>query len=453
MKCKILTVVAVLIVSAPLGLATEYQIVDLGEISTFAGEPFPLSVSNNGVVAGTMPHDSLPFTAFIWNFNSDLTIHITPETGNINRANDINDADQLVGSEADFAGFTYPFFWQNGIKTFLNIANGETGEAWALNNAGVVVGYIFTDPTSPSPLPTAALWPDPGTIVLLETAPGDSHNEARDINDNNKIVGYSAGSGFRQAVAWELNQPIAILDPLPGGVSAQANAINNQGQVVGCSLDTEDFWHAVIWQDTTALSLAPDANESWALAINDHNQVVGAFAVNSTLAFIWEEGLATSLNDLLTDNQGWILTEAHDINNSGWIVGVGINPDGHDNHGFLLVPLIVQETIPANIDIKPNTLNLRSKVPWLTCLVTLPEQYDIADVDPCSLTLQGAITPDRVQFDQEEQRLMAKFPRDDVQALFPPDPELVELIVTGNLTDGREFTGADTIRIINKTKK
>jgi hypothetical protein len=52
------------------------------------------------------------------------------------------------------------------------------------------------------------------------------------------------------------------------------------------------------------------------------------------------------LNTLLPPGENWILTEAHDINNSGWIVGVGVNPDGLQNHGFLLKTIVVANTAP-----------------------------------------------------------------------------------------------------------
>jgi len=43
------------------------------------------------------------------------------------------------------------------------------------------------------------------------------------------------------------------------------------------------------------------------------------------------------LNTLIDPASGWTLLEARDINNSGWIVGHGFNPQG-EYHAFLLVP-------------------------------------------------------------------------------------------------------------------
>ena len=43
------------------------------------------------------------------------------------------------------------------------------------------------------------------------------------------------------------------------------------------------------------------------------------------------------LNTLIDIGSGWTLQGAMDINNEGWIVGYGINPDGYQS-GFLLTP-------------------------------------------------------------------------------------------------------------------
>lgn len=44
------------------------------------------------------------------------------------------------------------------------------------------------------------------------------------------------------------------------------------------------------------------------------------------------------LNNLIDPDSGWFLEEATDINEDGWIVGVGINPND-EAHAFLLNPI------------------------------------------------------------------------------------------------------------------
>ena len=77
-------------------------------------------------------------------------------------------------------------------------------------------------------------------------------------------------------------------------------------------------------------------------SINDAGQIVGS-AENSegnyapALFDPTGAGKNIDLNTLVDPASGWTLLVASDINASGWIVGVGINPQGKF-HAFLLVP-------------------------------------------------------------------------------------------------------------------
>ena len=131
---------------------------------------------------------------------------------------------------------------------------------------------------------------------------------------------------------------------------------------------------------------------------------------------------------------------------------VGQNPDGSFE---LFVATVEPMSIEATIDIHPDTLNVSSKGKWITCYIWLPQGYDVANVKQGSLQLNGAIDAAWSWIDEDEQILMGKFPRREVQALLV---ELglsgnVELVVTGEMIDGRPFEGTDTIRIIDKGPK
>jgi len=117
---------------------------------------------------------------------------------------------------------------------------------------------------------------------------------------------------------------------------------------------------------------------------------------------------------------------------------------------FLYNALTISEqaSIRAIIDIDPNTLNLQSKGKWITCYIWLPKDYDVADVDPDTILLNGQVGPDWSWIDEDEQMLMAKLPRSQVQEILEPGE--VELTVTGELVDRTKFEGSDTIRVIDK---
>ncbi|MHC4889842.1 MAG: right-handed parallel beta-helix repeat-containing protein, partial [Planctomycetota bacterium] len=107
--------------------------------------------------------------------------------------------------------------------------------------------------------------------------------------------------------------------------------------------------------------------------------------------------------------------------------------------------------LPAEVRIVPRTINLTSKGKWITSLFWLPKEYDVADIDPNSVLLEGEIQAELFRVDEEEQVAVARFSRSEVQGIL--NVGQVELIISGRLTDGTIFEGTDTIRVIDKGKK
>ena len=71
MKYRIMVTLLVILASAQLSTAQQYQIVDLGEISTLFNELWrPLSINDSGQVAGCAPLVAGDFSAFVWENNS-----------------------------------------------------------------------------------------------------------------------------------------------------------------------------------------------------------------------------------------------------------------------------------------------------------------------------------------------------------------------------------------------
>ncbi|MBA7706638.1 hypothetical protein ES703_115493 [subsurface metagenome] len=107
--------------------------------------------------------------------------------------------------------------------------------------------------------------------------------------------------------------------------------------------------------------------------------------------------------------------------------------------------------IPAEVDIDPDTLNLASKGRWITCYIRLPEDYDVADIDPNSVLLEYEIQAESLRVDEQQQVAVAKFNRSDVQDILNAGE--VALTITGQLTDRTVFEATDVIRVLNKGGK
>jgi len=467
MRSTFLSMLTIALVLAVSGFcsALEYEIYDLGEISTFGD--FALSINDSGQVAGT----STDYSAFVWDPCSQMRDYITGGE-DTDWANDLNDDVLVVGAEMD-ASFinTYPFYWQEGMgKTLLPTLTPQTnGEALGVNTAGVIAGYVFKA-GSESRFTIASLWKE-GTagkeiFTIDKLDAEDNFNVATAINDSNQVVGYSGNLDADRKMAFILEEgqiPLAL--PLPiGHIAAEAHAINNAGTAAGYSvaeivapeaaeavlLSIDGVTEAVVWQAGGVMTLFAEGIESWAAGINDANQVVGTFiATEGPRAFLWEEGVMDpNLNKLLPAGSTWILEEAHDINNSGWIVGLGINPDQQANHGFLLVPSEdgEEETIPAVVEITPKTVNRKSNSKWITVFIYLPAEYDIYDIVTTSILLNGTVEADKTVVDEGESRLLIKFPGDEVRDLLNIGDNT--LTVTGDIVGDMQFEGSDTIRVI-----
>ena len=102
--------------------------------------------------------------------------------------------------------------------------------------------------------------------------------------------------------------------------------------------------------------------------------------------------------------------------------------------------------VGAAVDIKPDTLNLKSQGEWITVYAYIDTKYDEKDIVVDTVTLDGVIPAEWGEV-QEDGRLMVKFDRDSVIAHLEGYKDGAEVILTvsGEFIDGVQFKGTDTI--------
>mgnify|MGYP001075743106 FL=1 len=109
--------------------------------------------------------------------------------------------------------------------------------------------------------------------------------------------------------------------------------------------------------------------------------------------------------------------------------------------------------IVANLDLKPDTVKLKSKGRWITTYIELPEDYSVSDIDISTVELNGEIPaelhPTEIgDYDNDGvPDLMVKFSRQDLIAILSAGEAI--LTITGEV-NGTSFEGTDTIRVMGK---
>jgi len=108
-------------------------------------------------------------------------------------------------------------------------------------------------------------------------------------------------------------------------------------------------------------------------------------------------------------------------------------------------------SILAEARIIPSTINLASKGKWIMCYIRLPEDYNVADINPNSVFLESEIQAQSFYIEEQKQVAIAKFRREELRGILSIGN--VELTITGQLINEKVFEGKDIIRIIDKGGK
>jgi uncharacterized membrane protein len=209
--------------------------------------------------------------------------------------------------------------------------NGTGGEASAINDRNVVVGWAYDG---------VVKW-NKKADHLLGRCPSETGAVPAGINNDGIVAGTVQVGGFpihRSAARWNADGSCHVLDQLTAD-HAYARGINNRGEIAGQLVYVNDDV-AGVWSATGEWKALPTPSGTEfpsALAINDSGTVVG-FARHADgpgmVAIRWKDGRAKRLPFLpnVSDNSTWasgINEQGQIVGHSGWHAATWFNGEVH----------------------------------------------------------------------------------------------------------------------------
>ena len=278
-------------------------------------------------------------TAFLWRDGRLIDLGALHESVRDSRAQGVNDHSEVIGWSYPGDGETRPGFrWRND-----QLASIGLEDAYAINNAGQVVGYIHRIQGGEA-FGVAVVWRADEVTELVGL--GNPWN----INEAGDVVGFSYVARLPQASLWRAGV-VTLLGLLPGALTSQAFDVNAKGQIIGTNEfappdSSTEYHRAFHWQSGELIELprvATSHASSSAYGINDRGHVVGRSGESRFTATIWFDAAVYDLNELIASDDPLkpyiTLLEAREINNRGQIIVQGSDSRRSGSYsGYLLTP-------------------------------------------------------------------------------------------------------------------
>lgn len=423
-----------------------YDGTTMHDLGSLGGSCWAYGVNDNGKVVG-VSYVSSYRSGFL--YDGTAMYNLSELCGAYVYAYDINNKDQIVGSQWVLGGETSHAFLYDGTKVHdLGTLGGTESSANGINEIGQVVGTseITGDIAVHGFFFDGEIMHDLGTL-------GGTFSNAEAINDKGQIIGISrtAGDISLRPYLYDGEKMIDLDDFLPANNNWElkyAYDINNSGQIVG---------QGIIDGENRAFLMTP--------VLPNFNPV--ALAGEDKIAYAFDDGYADVQLDGTRsyDEDGDVLEYSWYDGNE--LIATGAEPnvmlpvgehvidlivnDGAEDSEPDSVVITVIEAVKVSMNLTPGKLNCRSRGDWVIAHILLPEEYSIADVDPNkpvvvdSYGIESALL--EVDFNKKEkcEGVTAFFDRESICNLAGDWPEVFRIY--GFFTDGRVFFGEAGIRI------
>lgn len=295
----------------------QYQVTEIGGLPG-AETSYVAAINNLNHVVGTS-YATGTSRGFMWREDwGMLQVHMNGTQSTV--ANDINDNDAIAGYMDDNGherGFTthYGAWWFNE-----GVGGVSGGHTHGINNLNQSVGGTGW---AQDVRATGWLLGSPG--FALPSYGAQEPSMAFRINDSGESVGWARLNGTTRATWFRNNNSIFDFHSmLPGNTTTSlAKDINNLGSVVGHFQDGNSHSYGFVFSLELGMQVMDYETVGLNLnAINNNGMAVGRS--NGSRALIWtQDGGLIDMNSLIDPNSGWVLSNAIDINDNGWITGHG----------------------------------------------------------------------------------------------------------------------------------
>ena len=355
------------------GSSEAYALNDLGQV---VGESL-LQIQGSHPVHAFL---WLPVEVAVWGLGQGMhdlgLIEGDPPAAN-SEARDINESGQIVGTSNGRAFVWFPEYFGEPFPVkqpwpLPRFGTGEETQGWALDDGNPlrVVGWGVDGPCPDDARfnrELGFLWRSNywGFLIAIEPPDDwtDSNIFAINPNATQRLVlggwadycGPFNDSSEYVAIGLDAGPTVSLILP-PGfeGPHAQARDVTDEGELVGWAKDEDNqsLQRALYWETVTSSPVnlhtaaqIPAGDATLAEAIGrpapDGVPYVVGWNRTANTALLWKrdsqgQWSVEDLNELIGTHaqDDWDLREAHDINNSAWIVGWGLY-DG-DHRAFLL---------------------------------------------------------------------------------------------------------------------